>query len=825
MAGEGNEQPTIDLRRGSYPVEELSKSLASVEQTPELAARVIWEQMCFWQNQGKDVSLDQLIAHYPAWRGELEKLRESSGWSKLVKFPRVGEEIAGYQLVSELGRGGQGVVFLARQIPLAGRPVVLKFTACQGVEHLNLARLQHTCIVPLYGAEDFPDRNLRLLCMPFLGGITLTQLLNRLEGRPYASRTGAQVDRILEDVQAAFDADLPGRGNASEALVKLTYADVVCQIGLGLAEALDHAHKNGLVHLDIKPSNILLAPDGRPLLLDLHLAHTPLEAGETTLEDFGGTWRYMSPEQRDAVAAAHSGQALPGSVDHRSDIFSLGLVLYEALGGERNLEEKAEPWTLARRNPLVSPGLQAIVAKCLEEDPKDRYAEARLLAEDLRCHLEDRPLSGVGNRSWAERWRKWRRRKPMALPVYSLMIALAATMLWAGMALFAQYQERRMGAERALFEGQELLRKQRFEEAMSVLRRGQERADFMNGNEDLRRALDDHHRLAEHLHHAQQLHSTVNALRFNALIDPLPRRSLLVLDAVASNLWHSREQLREYTDLPVEPEIKDRIQADLRDLGLLRAEVLTRLASPETQKQAIQAALVLLDEAERSFGKHPALLMEQRQYAEMLGLNDRVGSLETEIKAHAPQSVWEHAFVARSHFRANAYDKAETELRAALELQPLHYLSHFYLGYCSYRQGSPAEGIGAFSFCLGQEPRSEGFYFRARCHLTLGQKEAAFSDLNQALQRDAYLGQAHFERGILHAEQSRLNAARTDFEQALAHGADPFATRCELAQIHISQKDWQAARSILNALFAEAPTSARVRALLKKIPQASDQNP
>jgi len=104
------------------------------------------------------------------------------------------------------------------------------------------------------------------------------------------------------------------------------------------------------------------------------------------------------------------GRPVPARVDGRADIYSLGLVLYEALDGPMPLPSRGSPRRLLRHNPRVSRGLADILGKCLQPDPARRYDSAAALATDLRCHLANQPLQGVRNRSWIERWRKWRRR-------------------------------------------------------------------------------------------------------------------------------------------------------------------------------------------------------------------------------------------------------------------------------------------------------------------------------------------------------------------------------------------------------------------------------
>src|SRR5262249_30537180 len=163
---------------------------------------------------------------------------------------------------------------------LGDRPVVLKLTPCEAHEHLSLARLQHTHIVPLYSAQDHLDRGLRVLCMPYFGGATLARLLAALRTRPPARRTGQDLLDALDGVQAALPVGARRGGRAGRAGAGASSVRAVCGSGACLADALQYAHGGGLVPLDVKRSNVLIAADGQPMLLDSPLAREPTPPDE-----------------------------------------------------------------------------------------------------------------------------------------------------------------------------------------------------------------------------------------------------------------------------------------------------------------------------------------------------------------------------------------------------------------------------------------------------------------------------------------------------------------------------------------------------------------
>ena len=319
-------------------VDEFFAGHATACADPEMAVRLIYEEYCLRQESGLDVDTEAFLLRFPQWRSKLQlvldchRLVQATG--QPVAFPAVGEQLGDFHLLAELGRGAEGRVYLATQPSLSDRPVVVKVVPSLGHEHLTLARLQHTSIVPLYVVQDLAERHLRLLCMPYVGGITLARLLQILADVPVAERTGRHIVDALYRAQQSAPVKLPSAGPALQFLPAATYVQATCWIGACLADALQYAHGRGLVHLDVKPSNILLAGDGQPMLLDFHLAHDSPVGDRDQLDGIGGTPGYMAPEQQLAIRALQRGHAVRTAFDGRSDIYALGVVLHELLGGK-----------------------------------------------------------------------------------------------------------------------------------------------------------------------------------------------------------------------------------------------------------------------------------------------------------------------------------------------------------------------------------------------------------------------------------------------------------------------------------------------------------
>src|SRR5262249_28758549 len=290
--------------------------------------------------------------------------------------------------------------------------------------------------------QNDPDRGLRVLCMPHFGGITLARLLELLRDVPPERRTGRHLVEALDRSGLEPAPAGAARGPARQFLARTTYAQALCWVGACLADALQYAHERGLVHLDVKPSNVLLAADGTPMLLDFHLARPPLVPGGALPETVGGTLAYMPPEQHEVMVAVRDRRKPEVVLDGRADLYALGATLYAALGGRVPVQPGDAP-PLCSLNPALSVGLSDGVRRCLAVQAEDRYPSAALLAADLRRHLTDQPLQGVANRSLPERWRKWRRRRPYAFAMAVMLLSVVVASVAVGIGVGSPLRQER----------------------------------------------------------------------------------------------------------------------------------------------------------------------------------------------------------------------------------------------------------------------------------------------------------------------------------------------------------------------------------------------
>ncbi len=736
----------------------------------ELQVRLVYEEYLLREEFNEPAPASEFLRRFPHLGDELAVLldchEQLQAPGPVAKFPEAGEALGEFALVAELGRGAQGRVFLATQPSLGGRPVVLKLTAGDDHEHLSLARLQHTNIVPLYAREEFPARRLQALCMPYAGQATLAHLGRALCDLPLHRWTGRALLDVIDRAQAAVPvAPLPTGGAARAFLAGASHVRAVCWVGACLAEALQHAHERGLVHLDIKPSNVLLAADGTPMLLDFHLARGPITAGGPAPAWLGGTPGHMAPEQRQACEAVKRGRPVPLTVDGRADVYALGVLLWELLGGQPAPRDGMPAGRLDRLNPRVSVGLADVVHKCLEADPARRYAAAGDLAADLRRHLDDLPLRGVANRSVRERWRKWRRRRPYDLPLVAGFLALLAALAGGTALLGARYAERHRRAEEGLRVAQYQLGQGRYGEAAQTLRQGLDIARTVPGDGGLVKSFTGHLRLARRGQEARQLHLYADMGRFFVGLEAANPRMPYVLRALCRQSWESRGLLTDPEGPALEGDLEQAIRIDLADTAVLWGDLEVRLADAAEVGKAHRQALDLLAEAETACGPSAVLDSARRDHAAALGQAGPARGVE------GPLPAWQCCSLARRFLWKGNVRKAAAEAEEALRLEPEGFWPNYYYGVCASRTGHNREAVEALCVCVGQAPGvAECLWKRGQAYEALGDRGKALRDLDRALHLKPDLAQAAFDRGMIHLRAGRYAEAIEDLQLALGGG-------------------------------------------------------
>jgi serine/threonine protein kinase len=664
-------------------------------------------------------------------------------------LPHVGEMILDCELVSELGRGTAGHVFLAQQVSLSYRPLVLKFMPRDEIEHLSLARLQHTHIMPLYWAADLPDRNLRMLAMPYLAATNLHDLLEWMRQLPMNQWSGKLAWAKLHEDHEALPISVPLQTTNGEMTVPAPWEDFVAWIGVQVAEALAFAHRQELVHLDLKPANIVLTPDGQPIILDFHVSQQPVPAGASKNAWLGGTPLYLSPEHAAGLRALSHGQPVPERIDGRSDIFGLGLILFEAFGGKRSLggEGPADPSRLRTDNPGLSPSLADVVERCLAPRPEDRYQDAMSLADDLRRHLRRMPLRGVRNRSWAERWNKWRQRRPLVLPLLVAVAGLLLSLVWGVASVQQERAQQRQAAENAFLDGEEWLRRRQYGEAVQRFVAAQEFAQAISTSDPLHQQIERRKRTAERLNLGEELQNALRQMRFHAMFDAAPRRGLHVLNAVCGKLWSHRGKMLDRSMGSLELTREQQIESDLQEFAWLWSELQLRLAPEDARAKMNQEVDTILTQSSR----------ELRTAIERDGAVLRF--------RRAPASAWEWCAQARSALRRNDLAEAEADVRKAVDLEPLDDSANMHLAVVLQRQKKGQEGLTAIALCLGQRADAEAFFVRGTIRRDLGLKEGALQDWAVALEKNATLAVAAMSRVELLRELGRGDEAALEEER------------------------------------------------------------
>tara|TARA_R110002049_G_scaffold50370_2_gene142995 strand:+ start:63963 stop:66629 length:2667 start_codon:yes stop_codon:yes gene_type:complete len=371
--------------------------------------------------RGEQPSVDQWVSKHADRQDELRELLTSVAMIEGLKSTNINEpgtsfpppehaapdQLGDYRIVREIGRGGMGIVYEAVNESLERRVAVkvLSSRLLGESQHLDrfrrearaAASLRHPNIVPVFGVGQFGD--IHYYVMDFVDGQSVSDWLRSLPTIDAANTSAGTTDR----------------------------SRWVADIGAKLCDALQYAHDHDVLHRDIKPDNLLLDAQGEIWITDFGLAKLTQQQSMTHTGDLLGTPQYMAPE------------SFEGQFDHRSEVYSIGLTLYEMLTQQPAITGSNPAGTLrnaiagvtsrpSQWNVSIPRDLETVILKSLSVDPASRYPSAGAMRDDLNRFLADKPVLArrIG---LAERALRWTRREPVlagliAATIASLMTAL-----------------------------------------------------------------------------------------------------------------------------------------------------------------------------------------------------------------------------------------------------------------------------------------------------------------------------------------------------------------------------------------------------------------
>jgi serine/threonine protein kinase/tetratricopeptide (TPR) repeat protein len=784
------------------------------------------------QNSVRSPNLRSTFEHPPTdkERGANQAVQcaaESNQKPRRAGLPQPGDELAGFRIVTELGRGAFARVYLAEEINLGRRLVAIKVSRPDGNEPQILARLQHAHIVPVHSVYDDPTSGLRVLCMPYFGGADLARVLKTAGGLvPTHHNGGSLVDALdqislkLPEFSTGAQTHRPTRTSRASSLKQLPVAAapavlvanpiVGCAptsgfrwllsrfVGSGgnaqvqgrelaaerdepslqflrgasaiqaavwimarLAEGLEHAHARGLLHRDLKPSNVLLAADGTPMLLDFNLA---VEQVADSPEDemrralVGGTLPYMSPEHLDAFNP--NGTTSAHAVDERSDVYAMGLILFEMLTGEPPYPEpppgtplidtmelmvacRRQPPSLRSVCPQVPWSLDSLTGKCLAFDPARRYSRARDLAEDLRRFLDNLPMKHCPEPSVRERAGKWARRHPGLCGSTSIAVLALVLLGVLGAATAVVYDRMQALSARVSYR----IFDQEFSDIQFLLNTAG------GSNEHLKAGLKKAARTLE---------------------------PLIAENGAPSKRGNWAKRLT--------PDERRRLSEQIVELIMLDARAGVLLASQEGTSQdvrrAYERAIGRLDDAERHHAGAPsALYAERARYHSALDQAELAKRDRERSREIAPSTCHDFTLLATSLLAGGDRMGAEQALRQALRLDVTSFWAWFVLGHCHYAQGRFVEAAGDFAACVVRGPQFAWAHFNRGLALArAGRPLEARQAYDQALQLEPQFSEALVNRAMAHLELNELDAARSDLLRAVELGRDDLVTMTALGE-------------------------------------------
>jgi serine/threonine protein kinase/lipoprotein NlpI len=770
-------------------IAQVLRSLTSEAETQELAEHLDTCTAC--QNLARALHDQAALEDDLHWAVEA---RAQAPVQIQAPLHRISEMLPDFEILSELGRGGMGVVYKARQRKLDRLVAVKILPALLGTvrpeartrfrrEAELAAGLDHTNIT---GVHDFGEVDGTLYyVMQLIEGRSLRDVLNEIAD---AGTTDfiVGVESDAADSSSRKSSVQTGTSGSTGRGAKHAYFRKVAGWIAEVADALQYAHDRGVVHRDIKPSNLLLADDGRLVISDFGLARMSDGASITQTQALVGTCRYMSPEQIDPSF---------GPVDRQSDVYSLGATLYELLTlrplyactDDRELLRQVvqvDPAPLHRLMPQVPRDLETICLRAIAKERGKRFVTAGEMADDLRRWLLDLPILAK-RQSLAERAVRFVRRRKL----YSALVAACTMMLAVSVALGLGYRTTRNQAHRARSETTRTRVALALQNATAALDAEQISSALLKIDDGLALDPDD---LELNRFKAVALFRKGEAVEAMAVLRGILARdardwkshflAAFALRPCIANDWTCRCIDRSPLLGPNPPDsISVRFEAHRKAVQDWRPGMAEDFCLLAAQEPNPELAIALLDSA---LDQDPNLAEAVLLRAIRLGMIGKYEAMRRDALEAArlmPGGDAPDGVLATALYSLSRYDEAATAFDSAIKKNPDNVLWWYDRAVVRCYQHRFAEAVADADRAAQINPRYAFAYLaRGKAYAGLGDRSAAMRDYDRAEKLDPRIADIYIERCLLNLLDMNYEAALSDADRAVVlqpNSADGYQRR------------------------------------------------
>jgi serine/threonine protein kinase/tetratricopeptide (TPR) repeat protein len=673
----------------------------------------------------------------------------------------IGRVVDDFEIIREVGRGGMGTVYEARQRSL-NRKVALKALRVAGeltqtsIERFRreaqaAGRLRHNNIVGVYAQGE--SDGLYYYAMEFVEGRSLIEIINELRGGALAS--GSDVTTTApprgESVASSETILAPeSTGTLTTLPVALSETtqeafDSIARHLSAVADGLAYAHRAGVIHRDIKPHNFVLGNDGVMKVTDFGLARVMEQPGVTMTGEFLGSPLYMSPEQINGA---------PSDVDHRTDIYSLGATMYEWLTLSPPFPGETRAQVISRimtsdvvpprqHNPLIPVDLETICMKALEKEASRRYASSDALADDLRNYLKRRTINARREGRVSRWWRLAMRHRVGVAAALALVMGVIVT----------------FSVQSSRFDQERIAKEERLEQAEQEQDALQSRVDALEAERtDFMDALQE----------SAPVQWEMLTQGAGAVSDVL-RSAMTTIQQPADGGVSSSDGP---TGLTLTPAVNEYTEEDRRLVGLLMDE-LTRVLRREVDRQS------------RVSGRRdPAYVTATEYFRQALRSSDPKRALdlvnESFGSGHFETDAWQLRAILL--LRQSEFAAALEDVSYLIQFNPDAPGAYLLRGMIRMLTEGGRSGIDDLNRAIELAPRVAAYYAaRAFAFARVGEFTRAFDDLDRASQLEPAHQAAEFERLRM---RDRVREAIAALSTVVEKAEDPFDLLVRRGDLH-----------------------------------------